>query len=116
MKLPIAAVAALAILLPGAAEAKGHHHGHGVPWCGLFMMQRTGIHGPGNLARAIEWARVGQRADGPAPGIIGVEPHHVFQVIEVLGAGRVLAISGNDGGAVRTRARSTAPVVAWRRI
>ncbi len=115
MKLPIAAVAALVILLPGAAQAKGHH-GHGLPWCGMWMMSHTGIHGPGNLARAIEWRNVGQRADGPAPGIIGVEPHHVFQVVEVLGHGRVLAISGNDGGAVRTRARSTAPVVAWRRI
>jgi hypothetical protein len=32
----------------------------------------------------------------------------------VLGPGRVLAISGNDGHAVRTRPRSTKGVIAWR--
>lgn len=80
------------------------------------MQGHTGIHGPGNLARAIEWARVGSPAMGPAPGVIGVLPHHVFQVIAVLGRDSVMAISGNDGNAVRTRPRSTAGVIAWRRL
>ena len=80
------------------------------------MEQHTGIHGPGNLARAIEWKNIGSPASGPGPGVIGVMPHHVFQVISVLGPSTVIAISGNDGGAVRTRPRSTAGVVAWRRI
>ncbi len=80
------------------------------------MMQHTGIHGPGNLAMAREWARVGQPAGGPAPGVIGVMAHHVFQVVQVLGRGMVLAISGNDGGAVRTRPRSTRGVISWRRV
>lgn len=104
---------ALAIMavLSGAAEAKGR-----VPWCGIWMEQHTGIHGPGNLARAIEWAHIGQPVSGPEPGVIGVLPHHVFQVIQVLGRGLVLAISGNDGNAVRTRPRSTAGVIAWRRV
>jgi hypothetical protein len=110
-------LAILVILSATAAQANGHHHrGHGVPWCGLFMMQHTGIHGPGNLARAIEWRNVGRPASGPAPGVIGVMPHHVFKVIQVLGRGMVLAISGNDGGAVRTRPRSTSNVIAWRVI
>lgn len=77
-------------------------------------MQHTGIHGPGNLAMAREWAHVGRATNGPGPGVIGVMPHHVFQVIQVLGRGMVLAISGNDGGAVRTRPRSTSNVIAWR--
>ena len=96
--------------------ARGGHQGYGVPWCGIFMMQHTGIHGPGNLAMAREWAHVGQPASGPAPGVIGVMPHHVFQVVQVLASNVVLAISGNDGNAVRTRPRSTAGVIAWRRI
>lgn len=108
----------MALAVMGSAEAHGHRHhgGHGVPWCGIWMEGHTGIHGPGNLARAIEWRNVGQAASGPGPGIIGVLPHHVFQVISVLGNGMVLAISGNDGNAVRTRPRSTAGVVAWRRV
>ena len=103
------------VLISGSAEARGHHGGH-VPWCGIWMMGHTGIHGPGNLARAIEWKNVGQPASGPGPGIVGVMAHHVFQVIQDLGHGMVLAISGNDGNAVRTRPRSTAGVVAWRRV
>lgn len=105
----------LALLLPAPAQAHGRHHG-GVPWCGIWLMQHTGIHGPGNLAMAREWAHVGQPASGPGPGIIGVLPHHVFQVIQVLDRGMVLAISGNDGNAVRTRPRSTSGVIAWRRV
>lgn len=109
---------ALMLCLSGGAEAHGHrhHHGHGVPWCGIWMEGHTGIHGPGNLAMAREWAHVGSPAYGPAPGVIGVMAHHVFQVISVLGNGTVLAISGNDGNAVRTRPRSTAGVIAWRRV
>jgi hypothetical protein len=65
-----------------------------------------------NLAR--NWAHWGRPAGGPAPGVVGVMAHHVFKVIQVLGNGTVLAISGNDGHAVRVRPRSTAGVIAWR--
>ena len=65
-----------------------------------------------NLAR--NWAHWGRPASGPAPGVIGVMPHHVFKVVQVLGHGTVLAVSGNDGHAVRVRPRSTAGVIAWR--
>lgn len=118
MRLCSIALLALSLCLAGEAHARGHHHhhGHGLPWCGIWMESHTGIHGPGNLARAIEWRNVGQPASGPAPGVIGVMAHHVFQVVQVLEHGMVLAISGNDGGAVRTRPRSTAGVVAWRRV
>lgn len=75
--------------------------------------QVTSDPGPAyNLAR--NWAHWGHAAPGPAPGVIGVMPHHVFKVISVLGRGMVMAISGNDGHAVRTRARSIGGVIAWR--
>jgi len=83
-------------------------------WCGWEMRQLVGGN-PGpeyNLAR--NWAHWGRPANGPAPGVIGVMPHHVFKVVEVLGHGTVLAISGNDGHAVRVRPRSTSGVIAWR--
>jgi hypothetical protein len=83
-------------------------------WCGWEMRRLVG-NDPGpefNLAR--NWARWGRPAGGPAPGAIGVMPHHVFKVVQVLDHRTVLAISGNDGHAVRVRPRSTAGVIAWR--
>ena len=83
-------------------------------WCGWWMRHEVG-QDPGpdyNLAR--NWDHWGHAAPGPAPGVIGVLPHHVFKVIEVLKPGVVLAISGNDSHAVRTRPRSTSGVIAWR--
>jgi hypothetical protein len=118
------ALLALFLCLPLAAQAHGHRHHaitHGVTdarparWCGWWMRHEVG-RDPGpqfNLARS--WASYGSAAPGPAPGVIGVTPHHVFKVIAVLGRGAVLAISGNDSHAVRTRPRSTVGVIAWRR-
>lgn len=103
----------------GAHRYRPHHHvvyrdGRPSAWCGWYMRHNVGSD-PGvqyNLAR--NWAHWGHPAYGPAPGVIGVMPHHVFKVVQVLGHGTVLAISGNDGHAVRTRPRSTAGVIAWR--
>ena len=88
--------------------------GRPAAWCGWEMRQLVGSD-PGreyNLAR--NWAHWGRAAGGPAPGVIGVMAHHVFKVISVIGPAQVLAISGNDSHAVRTRVRSTAGVFAWR--
>jgi hypothetical protein len=105
------ALLALFLCLPASAQAfDARPHA----WCGWEMRQLVG-RDPGrafNLAR--NWAHWGRAASGPAPGVIGVMPHHVFKVIAVLGRGQVLAISGNDGHAVRTRPRSIAGVIAWR--
>jgi hypothetical protein len=134
LKLVLLLAAAFQVIAASAASAShlGRHHLHspriahqnnsshrvadGRPsaWCGWEMRQLVGGN-PGpeyNLAR--NWAHWGQPANGPAPGVIGVMPHHVFKVIQVLGRGTVLAISGNDGHAVRVRPRSTAGVIAWR--
>jgi hypothetical protein len=129
----LAAVLQLTIAGGASAASLGRHHLHHNPhiahqyisshgsadgrpsaWCGWEMRQLVGGN-PGpeyNLAR--NWAHWGQPASGPAPGVIGVMPHHVFKVVQVLGHGTVLAISGNDGHAVRVRPRSTAGVIAWR--
>lgn len=83
-------------------------------WCGWWMRQRYHVADRSyNLAR--KWAHFGSAASGPCEGCIGVQPHHVFEVVRVVGPGKVLAISGNDGRAVRTRVRSTHRVIAWRR-
>lgn len=84
-----------------------------IPWCGCWLAQQFGLHDP-SLWLARNWARVGKPAPGPAKGVIGVKPHHVFKVLKVVAPGRVLAISGNDGGKVRVRVRSTQGVIAWR--
>lgn len=105
-----------------SARRHAHHGRHlerasGRPraWCGWWMAQRHGLNDR-SLWLAVNWARVGQRASGPARSVIGVMRHHVYEVLEVLGPGRVLAISGNDGGRVRIRARSTQGTFAWRRV
>jgi hypothetical protein len=92
-----------------------YHDGRPSAWCGWWLKNALHVVNSSlNLNLAREWRLWGRPASGPAPGVIGVEPHHVFKVIAVVGRGRVLAISGNDGHAVRTRVRSTRGVIAWR--
>jgi hypothetical protein len=108
---------------PGFAVLIHHHkhHGHsqtspqGRPaaWCGWFMRHLVG-NDPGsafNLAR--NWAHWGSPSN-VTPGAVVVYRHHVVKVIEVLPGNRILAISGNDGHAVRTRPRSLAGAIAVR--
>jgi hypothetical protein len=59
---------------------------------------------------------VGTPAQGPAPGVVAVWPHHVGVVTSVPGPGRIVLLSGNDGHAVRERERSTQGVIAWRYV
>jgi hypothetical protein len=80
------------------------------------MRQHLGGHYGPELNVARNWLNVGRALDGPHPGAIGVKAHHVFQVIEVVDRGHVLAISGNDHNAVRTRIRSTSDVIGWRDV
>lgn len=111
----------IAIVVAIAAPAKArhsHHHSHHhrsrLPWCGLYMMQLKGKQDP-RLARAVEWARIGTSAGGPAVGAVVVWPHHVG---EIRGGpdrfGRYLVHSGNDGNAVRTRWRRVDGAIAFR--
>jgi len=99
----------------GLSDAEVAHGGFGsrpAAWCGWQMRQLVGSD-PGptfNLAR--NWAHWGQA--GPAGvGAIVVWPHHVGKIVGEEN-GMWLIESGNDGHALRTRARSVAGAIAIR--
>jgi hypothetical protein len=98
------------------AETTAPPDGRPVEWCGWWMRQHLGGHfGPEfNVAR--NWLNVGRPLPGPRPGVLGIKEHHVFQVVRVVGPDQVLAISGNDHGAVRTRMRPITGVIGWRDV
>jgi hypothetical protein len=124
MKLTLmAAMAVLCLVGSNAAEARSHHRHHhhyagnsGRPsaWCGWYMRSQVGSD-PGptyNLARS--WAHYGVDAGGPAVGAIVVWRHHVGKIV-AQNNGEWVVQSGNDGHAVRTRPRSLAGAIAFRR-
>lgn len=82
-------------------------------WCGWWLSRHLGLNDR-RLWLAREWASIGRPAHGPAPGVIAVFRHHVGLVMAVHGPGRIVLLSGNDGGAVRQRERSSRGVIAWR--
>ena len=106
-------VSALLILSFNPAQARYHRHSHGLPWCGIYMMQHFGLHDR-SLWIARNWARIGSNAGGPAVGAIVVWPHHVGKIVGKSSNGQWIVHSGNDGGAVRTRPRSVAGAIAFR--
>jgi hypothetical protein len=85
------------------------------PWCGIYMERYFGLH-DSRLAMARSWAVVGENAGGPCDGCVVVWPHHVGVLVGQSQDGRWLVHSGNDGNAVRTRARSLAGAIAFRRV
>jgi hypothetical protein len=88
--------------------------GRPAAWCGWYMRQQVGAD-PGpeyNLARS--WARYGSNAGGPSVGTIVVWRHHVGRIVGQVN-GQWIVESGNDGHAVRTRPRSLAGAIAFRR-
>lgn len=83
-------------------------------WCGWWM--RT-VYGGGpeyNLAR--NWANRGSNAGGPKVGAVVVWHHHVGVITGKTPKGQWVVKSGNDGGAVRERARSVAGAIAFRTL
>ena len=127
-----AILAALALALASPADARPrrahhrhHHHHHaavgrpqacaGIPWCGCWLRLRLGLD-DARLNSAGAWAGVGTAAAGPAAGVVAVWRHHVGVITGVLGDGRVMLLSGNDGNAVRERPRSIRGVIAFRRV
>lgn len=124
MKRAVLAAICVVLSCTGAAEARRSHHRHasassreGRPaaWCGWWMRKQVG-HDPGgayNLAR--NWKNWGVNADSPGAGVIVVWPHHVGRIVGRAGGGRWIVSSGNDGHSVRTRPRSLAGAIAFRR-
>ncbi len=84
--------------------------GNGRPrqWCGWWMRQQRGGGPAMNLAW--NWSRWGSPS-GPQVGAVVVWRHHVGEIVGRAANGQWLVRSGNDGGAVRTRARSVAGAV-----
>jgi hypothetical protein len=77
-------------------------------WCGWWMRTQRG--GGRELNVAWNWSRWG-RASGAQVGAVVVWRHHVGEIVGRAANGKWLVRSGNDGGRVRTRARSVAGAV-----
>jgi len=77
-------------------------------WCGWWMRTQRG--GGPHLNVAWNWSKWG-RPSGPQVGAVVVWRHHVGEIVGRAPNGQWLVRSGNDGGAVRTRARSVAGAV-----
>lgn len=65
-----------------------------------------------NLAH--NWARLYGSPSGPQPGAVVVWRHHVGELVNHVAGDVWIVHSGNDGNAVRTRARSIAGAIAFR--
>lgn len=83
----------------------GSHHAGPRParWCGWWM--RTQFGGGPEYNVAWNWRKRGVAAS-PHVGAVVVWRHHVGIIVGMNDRGQWLVKSGNDGGAVRVRARS----------
>lgn len=110
-------VALLVIILLTVPAAALRHPSY--PWCGWFMRgyvaDHFGIHLGSEYNVARNWAHFGTPVP-MGPNTIGVKPHHVVYVLRKVDANHFLAISGNDGHAVRIRERSTRGFIAFRAV
>jgi hypothetical protein len=77
-------------------------------WCGWWMRTQRGGGPEFNLAW--NWTKYGS-AGSPQVGAVVVWRHHVGEIVGQGSNGQWLVRSGNDGGQVRTRARSIAGAV-----
>jgi hypothetical protein len=101
---------------PAEARPQHRHHGHRAHgWCGSYLSKYLGKP-ERRLALARSWASEGMNAGGPGIGVVVVWPHHVGIITGQTPDGQWIVHSGNDGGAVRTRARSLARAIAFRRV
>jgi len=115
----VALAAALLCAFSIDANARPYHRHHYVhrarAWCGSYMSRYFGK-SDRRLALARQWASEGSNAGGPAIGVVVVWRHHVGVITGQAPNGEWIIHSGNDGGAVRTRARSVAGAIAFRRV
>ena len=81
-------------------------------WCGWYMRQRKGI-ADASYNLAANWAHYGHSVS-PQPGAVVVWRHHVGELVSQVSGSIWMVHSGNDGHAVRTRARSIAGAIAIR--
>ena len=83
-------------------------------WCGWYMRTIFGGGPEYNLAR--NWAKRGTSAGGPRVGAVVVWPHHVGYITGKSSNGKWIVKSGNDGNAVRERARSVSGAITFRML
>jgi hypothetical protein len=102
------AVAALAMVGVSSAEARNNLGGRPSQWCGWWM--RTQLGGGPEYNLAANWRGWGRPAK-PQVGAVVVWPHHVGMITGKASNGKWIVKSGNDGGAVRERARSVSGAV-----
>lgn len=91
-----------------ASAGGGSVGGRPRAWCGWWM--RTQLGGGPEYNLAANWKRYG-RSSGPQVGAVVVWPHHVGMITGRASNGQWIVKSGNDGNAVRERARSVAGAV-----
>lgn len=103
---------AMTLLCSFATVADARPAGCPTKWCGCWMMRVFSLTDKA-LWAARNWAHVGKPAEGPAPNVVVVWPHHVG-IITGQKNGTWVVKSGNDGGAVRERARSLKGAIAFR--
>lgn len=90
------------------------HAGRPAAWCGWWLGKELGL--PDRMLwKARNWATVGSNAGGPRVGAIVVWRHHVGIITGQNSHGWVVK-SGNDGHAVRERARSVSGAIAFRSL
>jgi hypothetical protein len=77
-------------------------------WCGWWMRSQKG--GGPEFNVAWNWRKYGSPAT-PQVGAIVVWRHHVGMIVGRAENGQWIVRSGNDGGRVRTRARSVAGAI-----
>jgi hypothetical protein len=77
-------------------------------WCGWWMRTQRGGGPEFNLAW--NWRKYGS-ATSPQVGAVVVWRHHVGEIVGQASNGQWIVRSGNDGGAVRTRARSVSGAI-----
>jgi len=116
---PTAIATAMLRIFTVDANAQSHHRQHygrrARTWCGNYMSSYFGK-SDRRLALAREWAREGYNAGGPGIGVVVVWRHNVGVITGQTPDGQWIIHSGNDGGAVRTRPRSLAGAIAFRRV
>lgn len=109
MRATVAAISLACVLLSSnQAEARPR------AWCGWWLGQHLGMHAR-NLWLARNWAGIGRSAGGPRVGAVVVWRHHVGIITGQRG-GQWIVKSGNDGNAVRERARSIGGAIAFRML
>jgi hypothetical protein len=108
-------IAALfAITLSAASAAHADYGPRPSRWCGWEMRHLVGSDPGPNYNLASNWAHWGRSAGGPAIGVIVVWPHHVGKITGRAANGMWIVESGNDGHALRERARSVSGAIAFR--